>query len=184
MVSVSSMLSHQIGPVHVRDLEPWHADELAGFFQRSGADLYEWLPWEHFESTDATKKFLKGFADGRAADTRRIYGLWLDDLLVGGTLFPSINVGAGTAELGVFLAKDARGQGIVTRTVEAMIDWAFSERGLRRLEWRCAPGNEPSRAIPRRLGFTHEGTLREVFRVREDSHDLEVWSLFRDEWRA
>ena len=142
-------------------------------FQRSGADLYEWLPWERFESTDATKKFLKGFADGRAADTRRIYGLWLDDLLVGGTLFPSINVGAGTAELGVFLAKDARGQGIVTRTVEAMIDWAFSERGLRRLEWRCAPGRA-HRAIPRRLGFTHEGTLREVFRVREDSHDLEV----------
>ena len=104
-----------------------------------GRHLYEWLPWEHFESTDATRKFLKGFADGRASDTRRIYGLWLDDVLVGGTLFPSINAGAGTAELGVFLAKDARGQGIVTRTVEAMIDWAFGVRGLRRLEWRCAP---------------------------------------------
>ena len=77
----------------------------------------------------------------------------------------------------MFLAKDARGQGIVTRTVEAMMDWAFGERDLRRLEWRCAPGNEPSRAIPRRLGFTHEGTLRQAFRVREDFHDLEVWSL-------
>lgn len=178
------MLSHQIGPAQVRDLEPWHADELAEFFQRSGADLYEWLPWEHFESADATKDFLKRFADGRAADTRRLYGLWIDGVLVGGTLFPSINVGAGTAELGVFLAKEARGQGIVTRTVEAMIDWAFGERGLRRVEWRCAPGNEPSRAIPRRLGFTHEGTLRKVFRVREDFHDLEVWSLLREERRA
>lgn len=38
------MLTHQIGPAQVRDLEPWHADELAEFFRRSGADLYEWLP--------------------------------------------------------------------------------------------------------------------------------------------
>jgi ribosomal-protein-serine acetyltransferase len=178
------MLSHQIGPAIVRDLEPWHANELAEFFQRSGADLYEWLPWERFESSEATEKFLTSFAERRAADTGRIYGLWLEGDLVGGTLLPSINVGAGTAELGVFLAKDARGQGIVTRTVEAMIDWAFGERGLRRLEWRCAPGNEASRTIPRRLGFSHEGTLRQVFRVREGFHDLEVWSLLRDEWRA
>ena len=66
-----------------------------------------------------------------------------------------------------------------------MLDWAFVERGLHRVEWRCAPGNhaEPARSRER-LGFTHEGTLREVFRVREDFHDLEVWSLLRDEWRA
>lgn len=101
-----------------------------------------------------------------------------------GTLFPSINARTGTAELGVFLATEARGQGTVTRTVEAMIQWAFGERNLRRLEWRCAPGNEPSRAIPQRLGFTHEGTLRQVFKVREEFHDLEVWSLLRTEWSA
>jgi RimJ/RimL family protein N-acetyltransferase len=178
------MLSMQVGPAQVRDLEPWHADELAEFFQRSGTDLYEWLPWEHFESAERTSKFLTSLAEGRAADKGRIFGLWLDDVLVGGTMFPSINAGASTAELGVFLAREARGQGIVTRTVEAMIDWAFVERGFRRVEWRCAPGNEPSRAIPRRLGFVHEGTLRQAFRVREDFHDLEVWALLRDEWRA
>ena len=65
-----------------------------------------------------------------------------------------------------------------------MSDWAFVERVLHRVEWRCAPGNEPSRAIPRRLGFTHEGTLRQAWRVREELHDLEVWALLRDEWRA
>jgi RimJ/RimL family protein N-acetyltransferase len=178
------MLSMQVGPALVRDLEPWHADELAGFFQRSGGDLYEWLPWEHFESAERTTKFLTSLAEGRAADKGRIYGLWLGGVLVGGTMFPNISADAGIAELGVFLAKEARGQGIVTLTVEAMIDWAFVERGFRRLEWRCTPTNEPSRAIPRRLGFTLEGIQRQAFKVREDYHDLEMWSLLRDEWRA
>lgn len=176
------MLTRQIGPAEVRDLEPWHADEVAAFFQRCGADLYEWLPWEHFESVDVVRGLLQGYAEGRAVDRKRLYGLWIDGRLVGGTMFPVLNAGAGTAEIGVFLAKEARGQGIVTRTVEAMIEWAFAERGLRRLEWRCAPGNVPSRAIPQRLGFTHEGTLRQAFQVRETFQDLEVWSLLRDEW--
>lgn len=177
------MLNRRIGPVEVRDLEPWHAEELAAYFQRSGAGLYGWLPWEHLESVESARDFLQRFADGRAGDSRRLYGLWLEGTLVGGTLFPTLNARAGTAELGVFLAEDVRGRGIVTQTVEAMIDWAFTDRGLRRLEWRCAPGNEPSQKIPRKLGFTHEGTLREVFKVRDTFHDLEVWSLLRREWR-
>lgn len=178
------MLSQTIGPAQLRDLEPWHAEELAAYFRRSGPDLYEWLPWERYESAESTAPFLTSFAEGRGADTRRLYGLWIDETLVGGTLFPSINTRSGTAEIGVFLAKEARGQGIVTRAVEAMLDWAFTDRGLRRVEWRCAPGNEPSRAIPRRLGFQHEGTLRQVFQVRDDYQDLEVWALLREEWRA
>ena len=137
---------------------------------------------EHFEEAESARSFLTSFADGRAADNRRLFGVWTDGELVGGVLFPSINARSGIAELGVFLAAPARGQGIVTRAVEAMIVWAFEERGLRRLEWRCAPGNEPSRAIPKRLGFTHEGTLREVFKVRDRYDDLEVWALLREEW--
>ena len=175
------MLSRAVGPAELRDLEPWQAEELADFFRRCGVDLYEWLPWEHLESADEAARFLQGFADGRAAGNRRLYGVWLDGVLVGGTLFPSINARTGTGELGVFLAASARGQGIITRAVEAMIDWAFTDRGLRRLEWRCAPGNEPSQRIPRRLGFTHEGTLRQVFPVRGEHQDLEVWALLRGE---
>ena len=63
-----------------------------------------------------------------------------------------------------------------------MLDWAFVERGMHRVEWRCAPGNHASRRVAERLGFTHEGTLREVFPVREERQDLEVWALLAREW--
>ena len=99
-----------------------------------------------------------------------------------GTLFPSINSRSRIAEAGVFLAAAARGRGIVTRAVAAMLDWAFVERGLHRVEWRCAPGNLASRRVAERLGFTHEGTLREVFPVREERQDLEVWAILSREW--
>ena len=176
------MLRLEIDHARIADLEPWHAAQLAQLFRDTGPDFYRWLPWEGFEDEDAARGFIEGFAKARGEGTRRLYGIWIGDELVGGTLFPSINPRAGTAEVGVFLAASARGHGIVTRAVGAMLDWAFSERGLHRVEWRCAVGNDPSRRIPERLGFTHEGTLREIFRVREERQDLEVWALLAHEW--
>lgn len=64
----------------------------------------------------------------------------------------------------------------------ARCDWTCTERGLHRVEWRCAPGNLASRRVAERLGFTHEGTLREVFPVPEERQDLEVWAIRSREW--
>ena len=178
------MLERRVGPAVMRDLEPWHSQELAELFQREDHDLYRWLAWEHFEDADSAKGFLEGFAKGRGEGTRRLFGLWLDRALVGGTLYPIINMRSGIAEIGVFLAAPARGRGIVTEAARSMVDHAFDDLGMRRVEWRCSPANLPSRAIPKKLGFTLEGTLRQVFQVREAYLDLEVWAVLREEWRV
>ena len=177
------MLSLQIDDATLTDLEPWHAEQLAAMMRAHGADFYDWLPWEGFEQVDAARGFLDGFAKSRA-DGRRIYGIWVGGELVGATLFPSFNARSRTAEIGVLLAATARGRGIVTQVVAAMLDWAVTERGIQRVEWKCAPGNEPSRRLAQRLGFTHEGTLREAFPVRDERQDLEVWALLAREWQG
>ena len=141
-------------------------------------------PGSTSRTADSAKGFLEGFAKGRGEGTRRLFGLWLDRTLVGGTLYPTINMRSGIAEIGVFLAAPARGRGIVTEAVRSMVDHAFDDLGMRRVEWRCSPANLPSRAIPQKLGFTLEGTLRQVFQVRETYLDLEVWAVLREEWRA
>lgn len=176
------MLNLEIDDARLTDLEPWHAEQLAGLLRAHGPDFYEWLPWEGFEQAEAARGFLEGFATSRGETGRRIFGIWVGDELVGATLFPSFNPRAGNAEVGVLLASSARGRGIVTRAVAAMLDWAFTERGMHRVEWKCAPGNEPSRRMAQRLGFTHEGTLREAFRVRDVRQDLEVWAILGREW--
>lgn len=176
------MLSLRVGPAELRALEPWRAPELAAFMQRSGESLYEWLPWEAFEDVERARAFLVPFAEATAQDGRRIYGIWTNGLLVGGVLFPSFNPRSGVAEIGAFLGAEARGRGIVTQAVSAMARWCFEERGLQRVEWRCAPGNLPSRAVAQRLGFTHEGTLRQCFDIRGTKVDLEMWALLREDW--
>ena len=52
------------------------------------------------------------------------------------------------------------------------------------LPWEGFEQVEASRRMAHRLGFTHEGTLRETFPVGEERHDLEVWALLSREWHG
>jgi ribosomal-protein-serine acetyltransferase len=48
---------------------------------------------------------------------------------------------------------------------------------IHRLEIHCDPGNLASASIPRKLGFTYEGTLRAKTRFLDRWSDSMVWGL-------
>jgi ribosomal-protein-serine acetyltransferase len=70
----------------------------------------------------------------------------------------------------------------MTRAVRALLAMAFDGLALERIEIRCAAGNVRSQAIPKRLGFTYEGTLRSAQRLHGRSVDLRIYGLLREEW--
>jgi ribosomal-protein-serine acetyltransferase len=63
-----------------------------------------------------------------------------------------------------------------------MINLAFRNMEMNRIQIRCGVGNEKSSAIPRRLGFKYEGTERNGERHNQRYIDLEVFSLLKHEW--
>jgi ribosomal-protein-serine acetyltransferase len=87
-------------------------------------------------------------------------------------------------EMGYWLREDLQGRGIMTRSVEAIITMLIVEIGLRRVTIRAATSNLPSRGIPERLGFTHEGTMRDGGYVKDEYLDLEIYSMLDHEWVA
>ena len=58
----------------------------------------------------------------------------------------------------------------------------FEGNGINRIVIRCHPENTRSSAIPKRLGFTLEGTLRECTRLNGELIDMQIYSLLRREW--
>jgi len=169
----------------LRPLEPRHAQELLSHMDR-GRDFigrYVALPDAVTDLTSA-RAFLQRYETKAAADGGRLFGIWADGTLVGGVLFPTMNVEQGTAEAGCWLEPSAVGRGLVTRAVRLIIEWAVEERGVHRVEWRVSPANEPSIAVARRLGMTKDGVLRESYLHRGVRHDTEVWSVLAPEWRA
>jgi ribosomal-protein-serine acetyltransferase len=170
----------ELGP-----LEPWRAEEFLTHMNR-GRDFIG----QHIALPDAvtdlgsSRSFLQAYADRAAADTGRIYGIWIGGTLVGGVLFRTMDIVHGTAEAGCWLEPSAVGKGLVTRAARVIIDWAIEERGVHRVEWQVSTANTASSAVARRLGMTRDGVLRESYPHRGKRHDIEVWSVLAPEWRA
>ena len=71
----------------------------------------------------------------------------------------------------------------MTRACRALVDYAFSELGLNRIEIQCAVQNVKSRAIPERLDFTQEGVIRQAEWLYDHYNDHVIYGMLAEEWR-
>jgi ribosomal-protein-serine acetyltransferase len=178
------MFTHSLGDnVYLAPLEPWQAVEFAAAVERGREHLKPWIPFaSRVVDEETAREHLQRFADMQAADTGGCYGIWVDGLLSGGTLFKGFNAAMGTVEVGVWLTPDAVGRGLIQAAVTHMIDYAIRVRGLSRVEWFCDPSNSRSKAAATRLGLTYEGTLRSSFVANGRRQDSEVWAVLAEDW--
>ena len=178
------MLLYPVGEgAGLAPLEPWHADEFLASVADMRRHLAPWIPFAHsITDVDSARAFLRRFADAHAADTRHLFGIWRAGRLIGGVMFPTFDARGGICEIGVWLAPEEQGRGLMTRAVRHLIDWAIRERGMSRVEWHTDPRNSRSRAIAERLGMRYEGVRRSSHVVADERQDAEVWSLLAGEW--
>jgi RimJ/RimL family protein N-acetyltransferase len=76
-----------------------------------------------------------------------------------------------SVELGYWLFREARGRGVATRVVRALVEHAFAN-GILRIEAVVRIGNTPSERVLERVGFEREGVKRKLLRhdgVRVDA---------------
>ncbi|NBM15967.1 GNAT family N-acetyltransferase [Streptomyces sp. GC420] len=167
----------------LRPLEPWQADEFLAHMDRARSGVDEWIGLAA-AATDlgSARALLQSYADKRAADTGRLYGIWLDGTLVGGVLYRVFDARSGNCEIGCWLEPAGRRRGLVTAASRQLIDWAFRVRGMHRVEWVVSAGNERSIAVAKRLGMTLDGVMRQSYPHNGVRHDVQVWSLLVTEW--
>ena len=86
--------------------------------------------------------------------------------------------------LKILSAKDKshQGKGIMTRVVKALIDYAFDQLALNRVEILVAFNNIKSRAIPERLGLKKEGYLRQAEWLHDHYVDLMIYAVLKKDW--
>ena len=86
------------------------------------------------------------------------------------------------ATLGLWLAPDARGRGVGTRSLRLVADWTFATTAAIRLDTFIMVGNEASDRMVERAGFRREGVLRAWDLHHEGVPvDCVVYSRLRDD---
>jgi RimJ/RimL family protein N-acetyltransferase len=104
-----------------------------------------------------------------------------DDLILGSAGIVDLNWEEGRCELGYWLAREARGRGVMTRAVLLLSAWIFENLPIDRITITAEPGNHASRAVAERAGFTFEGVLRSYFVNKGVRRDAASYSLVRGE---
>ncbi len=170
--------STTLAMVEMRD-----ADELFELVDASRMYLREWLPWVDANvSVEDTKEFVRAAQQQYARGDGFQCCILYRGKIVGILGLQQVDRFHKQTQIGYWLAEEYQGRGIMTACCRALLDFAFREYKLHRVEIRAAVGNTKSSAIPERLGFTHEGTLRESEWVNDRFVDGAVYSMLQDEW--
>ncbi|WP_143808376.1 GNAT family N-acetyltransferase, partial [Oenococcus oeni] len=75
------------------------------------------------------------------------------------------------------------GKGIMTESLKHLLSIAFNELDLNKIIVMADSKNEKSRAIPQRLGFRQEGTLKEEIFMNKQFRDLDVFAITTSEYK-
>jgi RimJ/RimL family protein N-acetyltransferase len=174
----------------IRCYEPEDAPLLKAAVDSSIEHLLPWMPWARFEPQSVADKveLCRMFRGQFDLDQNYIYGIFSADeteQLGGSGLHPRAN--EGSLEIGYWVAVGATGQGIATEVTAVVARAGFELAGLDRIDIQVDPANDRSLAIPRKLGFTEEGTLRRRLEPHDDGlprRDSVLFSMLREEVSA
>jgi RimJ/RimL family protein N-acetyltransferase len=171
----------ELRPFRRRDLEA-----VLAAIDDSLPDLAKWLPWAHtgYGRSEAMR-FLRdsggAWAEGRAFDFA-IRGRDDPDYHLGNISVWPTSQRERSGEIGYWIRSAVTGTGVATEAAARMTDVAFSELGLHRVTLRIAVGNRASERVAEKLGFVHEGLLREEVLVGGTWLDHTLWAMLEDEY--
>lgn len=146
------------------------------------AYLSQWLAWPAVCSTEEDfRQFVAGslhkYADGVAMNCAIEYR----GEIIGNVGFNSINPTLQVAEIGYWMAESCQGKGIMTRCCRHLIDYAFSELAMEKVQISAAEDNTPSRAVCERLGMTLEGIITRKEKVGDRILNHAVYGFYRSQ---
>jgi ribosomal-protein-serine acetyltransferase len=165
-------------------LEARHAKDLYRLADANREHLREWLPWvDKIRSVEDTEVFIQETRSQLSNNNGFQTVIRFHEDLVGTIGHHSIDWNNLSTSLGYWLARDAQGNGIITKSCRVFLDHAFTELSLHRVEIRCAVENGRSRAIPERLGFRSEGIIRDAEWLYDHFVDHAIYGLLATEWK-
>jgi RimJ/RimL family protein N-acetyltransferase len=169
-------------------LRTWRAEdaEALGIAITESLDhLRPWMPWTAAEPIpiEARRRLIRGWDEDWNAGRDVVFGVFLDDAVVGGTGLHQ-RVGPGGLATGYWIHVDHHRRGYASEVSAALTDVAFTLDEIERVEIHHDRANVASGGVPRGLGY-------ELVRETPDAVDAPgeegvdcTWTVTRDRWSS
>lgn len=142
--------------------------------------LKEWLPFiNNTFDLDHVKTFIEGAIHISSNDL--VFLIYYNNQFVGIISLKDIDQTNKKAEIGYWLAESFQKKGIVSRSCKRLIEYAFNDLHLNRIQIKVAKYNTKSQAVAARLGFIREGIERDGELHTDGFVNLIVYSLLKND---
>jgi RimJ/RimL family protein N-acetyltransferase len=170
----------------IRCWDPADAPLLSAAINASLEHLRPWMPWanQEPETVEAKAQRLRRFRADFDSDRDFVYGIFnAEETAVLGGAGLHTRAGIGAREIGYGIHADHIGHGYATEAAAALTRVACEVDRVRWVEIRCDPQNGRSAAIPNRLGYRCDATLRHRLLAPDGGpRDVMIWSLLQEEY--
>lgn len=164
-------------------VQPSFAKKYFEMVSRERDDLSQWMGWAKKADSDNfflnfIKQSLHDYADGKSLTCAMLY----HGKVVGNISFNHMDHHLKKVEIGYWLSRAHRGQGIVTKSAAKLIAIAFGEYGMEKVQIAAAVENLASRSVCERLGFRLEGIITRAEDLNGRIVDHAIYGLNRQDY--
>lgn len=164
-------------------VSPHTVEEVYAIVENNREYLAEYLNWldKTKSSEDVyqnTRNALSRFADKKGID----YVIKKNGRIIGRISIWQTNEDAKVYEIGYWIVKEQSRKGIMTLCAKEMLKVGIEYLKAEKFEIYCIAENTGSNKVARKLGFTHEGTIRNSIKVNERLFSMNVFGLLKDEY--
>jgi ribosomal-protein-alanine N-acetyltransferase len=151
----------------------------------SDPEVTKFLTWPAHGSVEVSKWVVNDWISHYEEDTFYQWAIVPKELdqPIGSISVVSRNDEAELVHIGYCIGKNWWHRGIMTETLQAVIDFFFDEVRVNRVETRHDPNNPNSGAVMRKCGMKYEGTLRQSDRNNQGICDAAWYGILREDRR-
>jgi Acetyltransferases, including N-acetylases of ribosomal proteins len=167
------LILRKITPQDDRDIFEYASDD----------QVSRYLTWDTHKTLEDTRWFIQ-FTLGRyQQDEAGDWGIvWRESgKLIGTAGFVWYDMNNRRAEMGYVLSRLFWGQGIMAEAVRRILQFAFEEMGLNRIECCHFLPNEKSGRVMQKAGMTFEGVARERVFAKGKYWDVKQYAILRSD---
>jgi RimJ/RimL family protein N-acetyltransferase len=155
------------------------SDATAVFAMMSDDEAMRFWDWPAFHDPATVGEIVDGQLSDVAAGNALYWSVLRDGAIIGVCDLSDIDEHHLRAEIGFLFARAHWGEGYAREAMEKIVAHAFGPLGLERLWARFHAGNEASKALLQKLGFSCEGTLKAHILRDGERRDCEIWGRLR-----
>ena len=169
--------------IHLELIHPSHAKDIFALVERNRELFRRWLAWVDSSTTiEDTEAFINHELQRYANHKNITCMVFYKNSLVGNVSLLGMKTmyGVNQGILGYWLDAEFHRKGIIQKAVKKMIEIGFEYYSLDKISLQCAVKNDRSCNVAKKLGFAHEGRLKNEIALHGVVMDVDSYAILKN----